>query len=83
MPPGSTDREKAAITAPVFLGFGEDDLTQDFIGSAALYRAANDMSFFVLPGSAHCHNQSALRTMLWDRLAYWAGGYSKRQGLGR
>ena len=25
---------EAAITAPVFLGFGEDDLTQDFIGCA-------------------------------------------------
>jgi pimeloyl-ACP methyl ester carboxylesterase len=75
MLPGSTDREKAAITAPVFLGFGEDDLTQDFIGCAALYKAANDISLFVLPDSAHCHNQSALRTMLWDRLAHWAQGY--------
>jgi hypothetical protein len=74
MLPGSTDREKAAIAAPVFLGFGEGDLTQDFIGSAALYKAANDISLFVLPGSAHCHNQSALRTVLWDRLAHWARG---------
>jgi pimeloyl-ACP methyl ester carboxylesterase len=76
MLPGSTDREKAAITVPVFLGFGEDDLTQDFIGSVALYTAANDISLFVLPGAAHCHNQSALRTVLWDRLAHWARGYS-------
>jgi pimeloyl-ACP methyl ester carboxylesterase len=75
MLPGSTDREKAVITAPVFLGFGEDDLTQDFIGCAALFGAANDLSLFVLPGAAHCHNQSALRTTLWDRLAYWARGY--------
>lgn len=74
MLPGSTDREKAAITVPVFLGFGEDDLTQDFIGSAGLYTAANDISLFVLPGSAHCHNQSALRAVLWDRLASWARG---------
>jgi hypothetical protein len=75
MLPGSTDREKAAITAPVFLGFGEDDLTQDFMGCVALYNATNDISLFVLPGAAHCHNQSALRTMLWDRLAHWARGY--------
>jgi Alpha/beta hydrolase family len=74
MLPGSTDREKAAITAPVFLGFGEDDLTQDFMGCVALYTATNDLSLFVLPGAAHCHNQSALRTMLWDRLAHWARG---------
>ncbi len=75
MLPGSTDQEKAAITAPVFLGFGEDDLTQDFMGCVALYTAANDISLFVLPGAAHCHNQSALRTTLWDRLAHWARGY--------
>jgi pimeloyl-ACP methyl ester carboxylesterase len=75
MLPGSTDGEKAAITAPVFLGFGEDDLTQDFMGCVALYTAATDISLFVLPGAAHCHNQSARRTMLWDRLAHWAQGY--------
>jgi alpha-beta hydrolase superfamily lysophospholipase len=74
MLPGSTDREKAAITAPVFLGFGEDDLTTDFIGCVARYTATNDISLFVLPGAAHCHNQSAQRTMLWDRLAHWARG---------
>jgi pimeloyl-ACP methyl ester carboxylesterase len=75
MLPGSTDSQKATITVPVFLGFGEDDLTRDFIGCVALYKAAKDISLFVLPGAAHCHNQSALRTMLWDRLAHWAGGY--------
>jgi pimeloyl-ACP methyl ester carboxylesterase len=75
MLPGSTDREKEAITVPVFLGFGEDDLTQDFMGCVALYKAANDISLFVLPGAAHCHNQSALRTVLWDRLGHWARGY--------
>jgi alpha-beta hydrolase superfamily lysophospholipase len=74
MLPGSTDREKAAITAPVFLGFGEDDLTTDFMGCVARYTATNDISLFVVPGAAHCHNQSARRTMLWDRLAHWARG---------
>jgi pimeloyl-ACP methyl ester carboxylesterase len=76
MLPGSTDREKAAITAPIFLGFGEDDLTQDFVGCVSLYEAAKDISLFVLPGAAHCHNQSALRAVLWNRLAYWARGYA-------
>ena len=80
MLPGSTDQDKAAVTAPVFLGFGEDDLTKDFIGCAALYTATNDISLFVLPGAAHCHNQAALRTTLWDRLAYWARGVASLQG---
>ena len=76
MLPGSTDREKAAITAPIFLGFGEDDLTQDFVGCVSLYTSAKDISLFVLPGAAHCHNQSTLRAVMWDRLAHWARGYA-------
>jgi hypothetical protein len=45
------------------------------MGCAALYKAASDISLFVLPGAAHCHNQSARRTMLWDRVAHWARGH--------
>ena len=74
MLPFATDRDKAAITVPVFLGFGEHDLTQDFAGSVGRYGSSNDITLYVLPGSAHCHNQSALRTDLWDRLAHWARG---------
>jgi pimeloyl-ACP methyl ester carboxylesterase len=72
MLPGATDSEKAAITAPVFLAFGEYDLTRDFMGTASLFSAARDLTIFVVPGAAHCHNQSARRTVLWDRLGHWA-----------
>jgi pimeloyl-ACP methyl ester carboxylesterase len=77
MLPGATDREKEAIVVPVFLGFGEDDLTSDFVACLALYASAYDRTLFVLPGAAHCHNQSELRTVLWDRLAQWASGVSR------
>jgi pimeloyl-ACP methyl ester carboxylesterase len=72
MIPGATDVEKAAITVPLFLGFGEYDLTTDFAGSVAHYRSARDITLFVVPGSAHCHNQAGNRALLWDRIASWA-----------
>ncbi len=72
MIPGATDFEKGSITAPLFLGFGEYDLTTDFTGSVAHYRSARDITLFVVPGSAHCHNQAGNRVLLWDRIASWA-----------
>ena len=74
MLPHATDGEKADITVPVFVGFGEFDLTRDFFGSAARYTSTRDLTLFVLPGSAHCHNLACLRTVLWDRLAHWSSG---------
>jgi pimeloyl-ACP methyl ester carboxylesterase len=74
MLPHATEKEKSDITVPVFLGFGENDLTRDFIGSVALYTSSRDVTLFVLPGSAHCHNQATGRVVLWDRLAHWAYG---------
>jgi len=69
--PGSTDAEKAVIDVPVFLGFGDRDLTNDYIGSLARYRSATDATLFVLPDSAHCHNQAVTRALLWDRIIGW------------
>ena len=74
MLPHVTDKEKSEITVPVFVGFGENDLTRDFFGSAVRYTSTRDITLFVLPGSAHCHNLATLRTVLWDRLAHWASG---------
>jgi pimeloyl-ACP methyl ester carboxylesterase len=83
MLPGATDAAKEAIAVPVFLGFGDDDLTSDFVGCVALYKAARDITLFVLPESAHCHNQSAHRTVLWDRMAHWATGVAPEGSVSR
>jgi pimeloyl-ACP methyl ester carboxylesterase len=72
--PGSTDRDKAAVTVPVFLGFGELDLTREFLACASRYTATRDLTLFVLPGAAHCHNQAHNRTDLWDRILVWMAG---------
>lgn len=71
MIPGATDTEKASIDVPLFLAFGEYDLTGDYLESLARYRSVTDATLFVLRDSAHCHNQAVTRTLLWDRLVGW------------
>jgi pimeloyl-ACP methyl ester carboxylesterase len=71
MIPGATDSAKAMITVPVFLAFGDRDLTDEYGSNLERYRSANDTTLFVVPRSAHCHNQAGTRTELWDRIAAW------------
>ncbi len=71
MIPGSTDAEKAAVDVPLFLAYGDGDLTRNFNGAFARYAEATDATLFVLRDSAHCHNQAATRAVLWDRMARW------------
>jgi hypothetical protein len=78
MIPSSTDREKAVIDVPVFLGFGEHDLTDRYHHAVAAYHGSHDVTLFVTAGVGHCHNQAANRVVLWDRLAAWASLYGPR-----
>jgi pimeloyl-ACP methyl ester carboxylesterase len=75
MIPAATDDVKATITAPVFLAFGDHDLTDAYEANLAKYRSANDTTLFVLAGSAHCHNQAGTRAVLWDRIEAWTTGH--------
>ena len=69
----ATRRIVAGITCPVFLGFGEKDTTPTPYDEPGCYTGSNDISFFRLMGSAHCHNFANTRTQLWDRLLHWIG----------
>jgi pimeloyl-ACP methyl ester carboxylesterase len=71
MVPGHTDAEKAAVTVPVFLGFGDHDLTDDYDANAARYESSPDLTLFVLRDSAHCHNQATTRQELWEHVVRW------------
>jgi pimeloyl-ACP methyl ester carboxylesterase len=77
MIPGHTDAEKAAVAVPVFLAFGDTDLSDDYEGNAARYRSSRHLTLFVLPGSAHCHNQAGTREVLWDRIAEWVSALAE------
>lgn len=71
MIPCSAHAERAAVTVPVFLGFGDHDLLDDYLGTLAQYRSVTDAALFVLTGSGHCHHQAAGRRVLWDRVLAW------------
>jgi pimeloyl-ACP methyl ester carboxylesterase len=74
MIPGATNECKATIDVPVFLAFGDHDLTANYAGNLARYTATHDATLYVVHDSAHCHNHATTRTRLWDRLATWATG---------
>ncbi len=61
----------AAIEVPVFLGFGEKDTSSTPRGEPGCYKGATDITLFILEGSAHCHNFSSNRVLLWDRILHW------------
>jgi pimeloyl-ACP methyl ester carboxylesterase len=67
----ATRKLAEVIDVPVFVGVGEYDTSPSPGQEAACYTAAEDITFFRLSGSAHCHNFAATRTALWDRLLRW------------
>ena len=71
MIPNVTDEEKSRIEVPVLVAFGDHDLTDAYERAAARYTASRDVTLYVLPGSAHCHNQASSRAQLWDRIVEW------------
>ncbi len=64
--------DMALIDVPVFIGFGERDITGDARDTATALPRCRDISIFELPGAGHNHNVAPNRTVLWDRLAGWA-----------
>jgi hypothetical protein len=66
----------AELDCRVFLGFGDHDVPPVRHADVAFYTGSRDVTLFVLPNSAHCHNFASTRTQLWDRLALWASGLS-------
>ena len=42
------------------------------LGIAAAFRGSPDVTVFVLPGAGHNHNVAPNRTVLWNRIAWWA-----------
>jgi pimeloyl-ACP methyl ester carboxylesterase len=61
----------ASVDVPVFLCFGEVDMSPDPRREVSLYTSSDDVTLLLLPGSAHCHNMASTRYQLWDRLVPW------------
>jgi len=71
--PGFIRQYARKIDVPIFLALGEVDVTPAPYAEPAHYPSSHDITLFVLAGSAHCHNFAGTRTVLWNRLASWAG----------
>jgi pimeloyl-ACP methyl ester carboxylesterase len=69
---GVVAEEASRIECPVFLGFGERDVTQNPWAEPAGYFRSRDIRLAVIPGLAHGHNFETRRTEFWTRLHPWA-----------
>ena len=71
MTPGISQALAAQITGPVFLAFGEIDVSADPHLEPSGYPAANDITLVVIPNMAHMHNFADTRCLLWERFGAW------------
>jgi pimeloyl-ACP methyl ester carboxylesterase len=65
------------IDCSVFLGFGDHDVPPSPHDEVGFYTGSSDVTLYVLPNAAHCHNFAGTRTQLWDRIGVWAGGLTQ------
>jgi alpha-beta hydrolase superfamily lysophospholipase len=68
---GHSARFAAELDCDVFLGFGDHDVAADPHADVAYYTGSRDVTLYVLPNSAHCHNFATTRAELWDRIGLW------------
>lgn len=69
--PRVTAAAAATIDVPVFLAYGATDLSPDPLAEVATYPAAPEITLLRLARSAHSHNLSDDRHLLWRRLLAW------------
>jgi pimeloyl-ACP methyl ester carboxylesterase len=67
----------AQLECNIFLGFGEHDVPPIPHADVAFYTRSRDVTLYILPNSAHCHNFATTRTKLWDRIGLWASELAK------
>jgi pimeloyl-ACP methyl ester carboxylesterase len=64
----------AQLDCSVFVGFGDHDVPPVPHHDVAFYTGSDDVTLYILPDAAHCHNFATTRTQLWDRISLWAAG---------
>jgi pimeloyl-ACP methyl ester carboxylesterase len=72
--PGIGREAAATIDVPLFLGYGDIDVSPDPRREPGYFPNSPDITLYTLSGSAHCHNMAATRQVLWNRLAHWYTG---------
>lgn len=70
--PGIVAEEAGRITCPVFLAYGDVDISPNPKHEPAFYKSADSVDLKTITGSAHNHNFSSTRTALWNDLSHFA-----------
>ncbi len=73
MIPGASKPQLEAITVPIFVGVGDNDICWSPQQVASLAVNCPDLTLYVCPDSGHNHNVMPNRSLMWDRLARWIG----------
>jgi pimeloyl-ACP methyl ester carboxylesterase len=68
---GYTKAAASMIDVPVLVAFGEQDLAARPHEEPACFSSSRDVTLYILPESAHCHNLAPTRKQLWDRIISW------------
>jgi pimeloyl-ACP methyl ester carboxylesterase len=66
-----TITDTAMISAPVFLAYGERDVSPDPLDEPKFFSASPDVTLYRLAATGHCHNFAPRRHRLWERLDGW------------
>jgi pimeloyl-ACP methyl ester carboxylesterase len=74
--PGIVEEDTAKIAVPVFLGYGERDISVDPTCEPSFYKASSEVMLHILKRSAHCHNFASTRAEQWSRISWWTDGVS-------
>lgn len=79
MQPGQVAAQAAATATPVFLGFGERDISPNPDAEPSAYLSCRDITLMIVPTMAHMHNFASTRALLWDRLVDWSSTIARQR----
>ena len=71
MVPGVATGAAATIDVPVFLAYGDVDVSPEPRAEPGFFPTCHDITLFLLHDSGHCHNMAGTRHELWQRLTRW------------
>jgi pimeloyl-ACP methyl ester carboxylesterase len=71
MTPGFAQPFADRIRSPLFLAFGEFDVSADPHAEPTAYPGSSDITMVVVPRMAHMHNFAETRRQLWERFLEW------------
>lgn len=69
--PGITRDDAAVIDVPVFLAYGDVDVSPNAHAEPSAFPSSRDVTLVVVPNTGHCHNMAPTRETLWRRLLAW------------